>query len=46
LHPAVGMNDFLQRIADDVRHGRESWRVLTVGSLVSFVIAVVVTVAT
>jgi hypothetical protein len=40
------MSEFFYRVADDVRHGRQSWRVLTVSSAVSFVIAVVVNLAT
>jgi hypothetical protein len=40
------MTEFLQRVADDVRHGRESWRVLTLSSVVSFAIGIVVAVVT
>ena len=40
------MTDFLRTVADDFRHGRESWRVVTVSSFVSFLIAVAVNLAT
>jgi len=36
------MSDFLRQFTEDVRHGRESWRVLTIASAVSFAVAVAV----